>query len=428
MPGRMNGSQATNSRQAEMGRRFVASEVSTRMGALITFARNRMAYTSLRSLSRRGIRVVVGDSFSPSMCFYSRYCHDYFIYPSPYLHPERFIDALIRKAQDTGCRVILPMHEEGYVISKYRDRLSPHLVVPLSDHDRIMTLHSKERFYHLSEDLGLPIPKTYLVGQMGTIEEIAETARYPVVVKPRRAHGAFGLRYAKSPQQLLKNYRHLVKRYGYRIEELPIVQEYVGGIKHSVCTLFNRGRLRALCMFRFLREFPIQGGTAVLRISVKEEQMEQIARRALEHLEWHGIAEAEFTLTQERGPVLMEINPRFWGSLYQGVASGVDFPYLLYRMAVDGDIDPVLDYPLGVKTRWLWGDWRALCDYVRHPFSQYKMLLDYLKFYRRDVTYDDYHREDPLPFLVEMVYPFVSLMTRGTFNPVEKGSEYDRER
>jgi hypothetical protein len=29
---------------------------------------------------------------------------------------------------------------------------------------------------------------------------------------------------------------------------------------------------------------------------------------------------------------------------------------------------------------------------------------------------------------VEMIYPLISFVTRGTFNPVERGSEYDRER
>jgi predicted ATP-grasp superfamily ATP-dependent carboligase len=397
------------------------------MSALITFGRNRMAYTALRSLARRGIPTVVGDSFSPSMCFHSRYCHDHFTYPSPYLFPERFIETLAGQAREHGCEVIIPMHEEGYVIARHRDRLTPHVSVPLPEYDDIMVLHSKDRFYRLAEELELPIPRTHFADRAEAIEEIASQVRYPVVVKPRRAHGSFGLRYADTPEQLEQSFDDLVKRYRYGSDELPIVQEYVKGIKHSVCMLYNRGRLRALCTFRFLREFPIEGGTAVLRVSVREKQMEQIARRALEHLRWHGIAEAEFTLTGDRGPVLMEINPRFWGSLYQGVASGVDFPYLLYRMALDGDVDPVLDYPVGVKTRWLWGDWRALCDYIVRPISQYRTLLDYLRFYRRDVTYDDFHWDDPVPFLMEMIYPFLSLITRGTFNPVEKGSEYDRE-
>jgi predicted ATP-grasp superfamily ATP-dependent carboligase len=397
------------------------------VSALITFGRNRMAYTAMRSLARRGIDAVVGDSYSPSMCFYSRHCSGHFVYPSPYRHPKGFIDSLIGQAGKRGCRVLIPMHEEGYVIARFRDRLEPHMKVPLASEDQIMALHDKGRFAHLAGQLDLPVPRTHLIDRMEEVERIAGQISYPAVVKPRRAHGAFGLRYVRNGTQLREAFAELVERYQYAGHELPIVQEYVRGVKHSVCMLFNHGRLRALCTFRFLREYPVEGGTAVLRISTRQERMEQIARQTLEHLRWHGIAEAEFVLTAGGEPLLLEINPRFWGSLYQGVASGVDFPYLLYRMAVDGDVEPVLDYPTGVKTRWLWGDWRALCDYLRHPLRHYRTLVDYARCDRRDVTYDDFYWDDPVPFVVEMIYPLVSFFTKGTFNPVEKGSEYDRE-
>jgi predicted ATP-grasp superfamily ATP-dependent carboligase len=397
------------------------------VSALITFGRNRMAYTAVRSLASRRIGVVVGDSYSPSMCFYSRHCDGHFVYPSPYRHPEDFIDSLVGQARKHGCRVLIPMHEESYVIARYRDRLEPYMNVPLAEEDQIMTLHDKGRFARLAEELDLPVPRTFLAGRSEEIERIAGQISYPAVVKPRRAHGAFGLRYVRDAGELRTTFAELVGRYHYTDDELPIIQELVRGVKHSVCMLFNHGQLRALCSFRFLREYPVEGGTAVLRISTHEECMERIARQTLEHLRWHGIAEAEFLLSPQGEPLLLEINPRFWGSLYQGVASGVDFPYLLYRMALDGDVEPVLEYPTGVKTRWLWGDWRALCDYIRHPLRQRRMLLDYLKFYRRDVSYDDFYWDDPVPFLVEMIYPLMSFLTKGTFNPVEEGSEYDRE-
>ena len=397
------------------------------MSALITFGRNRMAYTALRSLARHGIGAVVGDSYSPSMCFYSRHRSGHFVYPSPYRHPEAFIDSLIDQARRRECRVLIPMHEEAYVIARFRDRLEPYMKVPLASEEQIMTLHDKGRFADLAGELDLPVPPTYLANRMDQVEGIAQQISYPAVVKPRRAHGAFGLRYVRDAEELRKAFADLVDRYHYVDQELPIVQEFVRGVKHSVCMLFNHGRLRARCTFRFLREYPVEGGTAVLRISTHQERMEKIAQRTLEHLRWHGIAEAEFLLSPQGEPQLLEINPRFWGSLYQGVASGVDFPYLLYRMALDGDVEPVLDYPAGIKTRWLWGDWRALCDYIRHPLGQWRMLLDYMKFYRRDVSYDDFYWDDPVPFLVEMIYPLMSFLSKGTFNPVEEGSEYDRE-
>ena len=99
----------------------------------------------------------------------------------------------------------------------------------------------------------------------------------------------------------------------------------------------------------------------------------------------------------------MEINPRFWGSLNQAICSGVDFPYLLYQMAVEGDIRPVFNYKTGVKTRWLMGDVRAMVDYLLKSSNRYEMLRDFLKIVDRDVHYDDLSIKDPLPFFIELI-------------------------
>ena len=41
---------------------------------------------------------------------------------------------------------------------------------------------------------------------------------------------------------------------------------------------------------------------------------------------WDGFAE----------PFLIEVNPRFWAGLFHTVESGVDFPWMLYELAVTG--------------------------------------------------------------------------------------------
>ena len=35
-------------------------------------------------------------------------------------------------------------------------------------------------------------------------------------------------------------------------------------------------------------------------------------------------------------PKLIEVNPRFWGSLALAIYAGIDFPYLLYKLAMEG--------------------------------------------------------------------------------------------
>ena len=50
---------------------------------------------------------------------------------------------------------------------------------------------------------------------------------------------------------------------------------------------------------------------------------------------------------------LMEINPKFWGSLDLSIQAGVNFPYLAARMALDGDVDAVMAFDPDIKFCWL---------------------------------------------------------------------------
>jgi len=91
----------------------------------------------------------------------------------------------------------------------------------------------------------------------------------------------------------------------------------------------------------------------------------------------------------------MEINPRFWGSLALAMAAGVDFPSLLYEMAIDGDVKPVLDYRVGVKARWfLPGDLIVLVETLISGRKKVKDLLSFLKFYERGMVYDELSLDD----------------------------------
>jgi hypothetical protein len=101
----------------------------------------------------------------------------------------------------------------------------------------------------------------------------------------------------------------------------------------------------------------------------------------------------------------MEINGRFWGSLEVAVASGVDFPYLLYRLVTDGDVQPALSYKPGVKCRWLGGDIQNLVSVLKgvptgqgRNASRLRALANFLKFYEKDMIYDSLYRDDPMPF------------------------------
>jgi predicted ATP-grasp superfamily ATP-dependent carboligase len=157
--------------------------------------------------------------------------------------------------------------------------------------------------------------------------------------------------------------------------------------------------LKAQVGYRQLRDYPAAGGQATLRVSVRHEKAEAHFRRLLEELGWHGPCQGDFIVdSQTDVPYLIDINPRLWGSLTQAIASGVDFPYLIYRLAKDGDIPAQPAFKADVVTRWIGGELAALPWRLRHAQSKFGVLRDFVFPAASAALYDDFSLADPMPF------------------------------
>jgi predicted ATP-grasp superfamily ATP-dependent carboligase len=105
----------------------------------------------------------------------------------------------------------------------------------------------------------------------------------------------------------------------------------------------------------------------------------------------------EFKVDPRDGiPKLMELNPRFWGSLQLAIVSGVDFPYLMLRMAREESFEPVLHYTVGKRCRWLLlGD---ILHFLSNP-HRFHLCPSFFDFSDPNTSYDIFSRDDPLPLL-----------------------------
>jgi predicted ATP-grasp superfamily ATP-dependent carboligase len=136
-----------------------------------------------------------------------------------------------------------------------------------------------------------------------------------------------------------------------------VVQECVQGTGQGVFALYDNGEPLAFFTHRRLREKPPRGGVSVLSESVPlDPVLVSHARALLDKVRWHGVAMVEFKVSDNRTPYLMEVNTRFWGSLQLAIDAGVDFPWMLYRMACGEPVEPVRKYRAGLRLRWLLGD------------------------------------------------------------------------
>jgi len=116
-----------------------------------------------------------------------------------------------------------------------------------------------------------------------------------------------------------------------------------------------------------------------------------LSRRLLESLQWRGVAMVEWKCDPRSGrPLLLEINPRFWGSLALAVRAGVDFPRL-YANAALGKPSPDFPapYQIGTVSRWVIpGD---ILRYFSEPAAAREPLSDFLRGIVRDAEEFDSH-------------------------------------
>jgi len=390
------------------------------MSVIITHARNRTALVATQSLGKRGIKVVTADSIYPSTSFFSRYSTSYFVYPSEKLTPELFINSLRDYVHKNNINVLMPMDEETFIVSKYKDRFPTSINIPVADYETLKKANNNRYLMKFAAEIGVNTPQTWTIERLEDLRRVAKEVEYPAVIKLVEGVGSKGLRFAQLEDELIAKYIEVIQKFHLKPFEYPLIQEYIPGDSYGVSLIFNCGEPRAICMYKNIRTYPIYGGPSTARISIKHDKMGRNAIILLKELNYHGVAEVEFRIDDRtKEPVLMEINPRFWGSLNQAICAGVDFPYLLYTMAMEGDIQPVLTYKTGVKTRWMLGDLRALVDYLRTG-KRMEILKDFLKF--NGQYYDDLSFNDPIPTIAEVMIPIMNFIKTGKlkFSPEEE--------
>jgi predicted ATP-grasp superfamily ATP-dependent carboligase len=382
---------------------------------LIAEGENPVSLVILRSLRMKDVDAVVLASFSRCFSRFSRYCNQMILVPSMARMKEyaKAVEKIVKKMK---FNVFFPVFDWSLIpVSQNRDKISSYVKLPIASHESILKCFDKLSTMKLAIENDVPIPQTYFVHNSAELKKTSKEITYPAVVKPRwsiiwKNDRAFHRRggFVNSAAELVATYNNIHQYFPF-----PLVQEYVPGVNYSVAALYNEGRPRAFCCVKVPRAWPPTGGNSCFRESVPlDSEMRKYSETLLNALDWHGIAEVEFRVdSRDNVPRLMEINPRFWGSLSVAVKAGVDLPYLLYRMTMDGDVKGVFNYKVGVKGRYFEQDLLYIISLFKDssPTSgvwnrkKLKVLGDWLKFYESGLFYDMFEVDDPLPFLFSSV-------------------------
>ena len=281
----------------------------------------------VRALGKIGYEVHTYSNKSKSLTSYSKYCtkahiielssRDGYVKLLQKLHAIENYDCIIPVGSGT-------VSDISYCYEKLPIEIQTKIVIAKKSNIEIAL--SKIKTYRHAEKLGLNVPKTYIPNSFDEILSISENLSFPIVIKAQNEMGANVVDYANNSNELIEKFKNMCQEHSFDENELPMIQEYISGHGEGFFAIYKDGVCGQTFQHKRIREYPVTGGMSVCAESSVNNAVEMYGKRLLDSLEWHGIAMVEFKVNKNNIPYLMEINPKFWGSLDLAIEAGANFP------------------------------------------------------------------------------------------------------
>ena len=403
--------------KARASRAQSAPAVGPHAAGAVVFGSDYRALGVVRSLGRRGIPVLVLSGSDDTLAAKSRYATG--VVPLPEGGDPTLLLCELAERFEIVDWVLFPTADESAaVVARSYNVLAERFLLASPPWETFRWAYDKRLSYELATRAGVPHPRTWSVC---SAEEAARLdLGFPVIIKPAVKESFNALTVAKAWR--VDSRRELQQRFTEAVELLPVellmIQELIPGSgkdgdgeQLSYAALCRRGAPLAQLVARRTRQYPPDFGRASTFVeTIEDPEVEEMSKRLLRHLGLDGLVEVEFKRDPRDGELkLLDINPRVWGWHTLAQRSGVDFPYLAYRLARGQEITERSHARTG--ERWL----RLSTDLpsgIREVLRGNEPLLPYLKtlFSRHESAI--FARDDPWPGVVEFPLLFTTLVRR----------------
>jgi predicted ATP-grasp superfamily ATP-dependent carboligase len=318
------------------------------------------ALAAVRSLGRSGAIVTAASHKERAMGFASRYVATRLVCPSPVLERVSYTTWLLEMLRRGRYDATLCFEEAtADILSEHRSAVQKLTGCPMPAREIFLAASRKDRIARLANQIGVPVPRTHELEQVADAEALAAQLEFPVIVKGVHSSGSQQVELVRDPARLVATVERLAALRQNPAMPLPIVQEYIDGHGYGMTALVRRGQTVTVFMHRRLGEHDVSQGVGLAHgatgaQSVDEPELRAAGNAILEALCWDGIAMVEFKRRRSDGRFfLIELNPRFVGSLELAIAAGVDLPWLYAQMAARRPVVGPNRYRVGLRYRWL---------------------------------------------------------------------------
>jgi predicted ATP-grasp superfamily ATP-dependent carboligase len=320
-----------------------APPVAKPLHVLLTEGSSTSAREALTILGLAGHVVEVCDPDAHCLARFSRWVKKFHRCPGLAKDPAGFLAFIEKLLATQRFDVLLPIHEQGYLLARAMPRLQARAGIALPDFASYRTAHSKAGFSRLLTELGLPQPATQIAMSEA---ELRAVVRFPCVVKTAIGTASRGVWPVRDHAGLMQALDQLRANDGFANGVL--VQDFVAGATEKAQAVFCRGRLLGFHAYRQIAAGA--GGGDARKESVRRGDVRAHVAMIGERLRWHGALSVDYILSSAPAvPRYIDCNPRLVEPMCAYLA-GLDLVELLLRVSLGETPQAAPEGRAGVRT------------------------------------------------------------------------------
>lgn len=328
-----------------------------------------------------GLEVLAYDYKKAIRRFHTRFCDRYFQVSDPRVDSEAHLRALQNIVQENQVDLFIPVHSDMYGIYIANKEIFGSAFSYVGSFEQFNMMHDKKKISKLLFDLNIKQPRTH---------EYFDQVPLPFIIKPTNLSSAKGVKYIFTEKDREK----------FRPEYTSdlVIQEYLKGTGVGYSVFARNGEVLVGSGHKRLAEQPVTGGSSVYRDSYFDQRIKEVVQRILQSSKWSGFAMFEFKLNDQGEIYMIEVNPRIWGSINQGLQNGYNyFEPILGKSTFNKNTNVYYKTYLSPLVYKSFLGYLARCNVA--PILQF---IKYFRFNRVDVSFID----DPKGYLSMILRKF----------------------
>ncbi len=300
------------------------------MKILVTGATRNIGMATIYALTKEGYTVIGTDERRLPFNIHSRHTKSYYIH-APFSDNQFYEDILsIIKIEKPD--VVLPIGGTKQ-ISLHKDEIEKYVNVLVPDYESFCTAYDKKKTHEICKEAGVAMPKRFT--DMEANYQLKNEKNTKLVIKPDfDIGGARGLRFVDSVEELdaaRKNIQNTCGNY--------IIEEFIPGAStmRAIQLVFDKEhKISARFILKKIHQWPITGGVTAYAESTHEWELLEFVMPFFKKCLWEGPVGVQLIIDERDGkPKLIEINPRFTGSLAFAIQCGVNSPHAACMAALN---------------------------------------------------------------------------------------------